>query len=121
MKNLFCERLSELKKEKGLTTIQLANAISYSKTVVYYWEKGQREPTSQALLALSNFFNCSIDFLLGRSDDFGNVVINSGKNLGELSPNEEELLTAFKHLNLFEQDSILVQVKALAEKSKVKK
>ena len=103
MKNIFCERLSELKREKGLTTLQLANAISYSKTVVYYWEKGQREPTAQALLALSNFFNCSIDFLVGKEDEFGNTAI--------VKPNatakEARLLKAFSTLSDLEQDKLI--------------
>ena len=103
MKNVFCERLSELKREKGLTTLQLANAISYSKTVVYYWEKGQREPTAQALLSLSNFFNCSIDFLLGKEDDFGNVATVKPN----VTEKEARLLKAFSTLSALEQDKLI--------------
>ena len=116
MKNLFCERLSELKKEKGLTTIQLANAISYSKTVVYYWEKGQREPTSQALLALSNFFNCSIDFLLGKDDEFSQIA-NAKPNLTE---RESRLLKAFGTLSALEQDKLIADAEFYSMRNRSK-
>lgn len=44
----------------------LSSFFSYTTYVGY--EKNEREPNSEALVALADFFNCSVDYLIGRSD-----------------------------------------------------
>ncbi len=61
-------RLKELREEKGLNMRQASFAIGLPYTTYVSWEKGEREPNSESLIMLANFFDCSIDYLLGRSD-----------------------------------------------------
>ena len=65
MKNIFCERLKELRIEKGLGQIELANAISVSKGIIRLWENGLREPKLSNLIVLAQYFQVSIDYLVG--------------------------------------------------------
>jgi len=65
MKNIFCERLKELRIEKGLGQIELANAISVSKGIISLWENGLREPKLSNLIVLAQYFQVSIDYLVG--------------------------------------------------------
>lgn len=65
MKNIFCERLRELRIEKGLGQIELANAISVSKGIISLWENGLREPKLSNLIVLAQYFQVSIDYLVG--------------------------------------------------------
>lgn len=66
--NKFKERLKELREEKHLTRIQLANAVGVSATAIGRWENGLRSPTLDSLIILVNFFDCTADYLIGISD-----------------------------------------------------
>ena len=62
---LFAEKLKELILEKdGKISIFIQN-IKISKTAVYEYLTGNKEPTVKNLLQIANYFNCSIDFLIG--------------------------------------------------------
>ncbi len=65
MKNIFCDRLRELRIEKGMGQIELANAISVSKGIISLWENGLREPKLSNLIVLAQYFQVSIDYLVG--------------------------------------------------------
>lgn len=65
----FSERLIYLRKEKKLTQKQVYDAVGMSAIGYQRYEYGEREPAYQKLLALADFFNVSLDYLVGRSDD----------------------------------------------------
>ena len=64
----FCERLKELREEQGLSYRQLAKNTGFSNTAVRKWEKGIQIPNIETLVALSQYFNVSTDYLLGLVD-----------------------------------------------------
>ncbi len=66
--NKFAERLREVREEKGISRKQLAEAMFVSVRLVSYWENGLRECSFDMLIKLSQFFNESIDYLLGVVD-----------------------------------------------------
>ena len=63
----FAERLKELRKEKHLTVEQLANNIGSAKSTISRYENG-REPKGDIIRLLTEYFNVSIDYLMGVSD-----------------------------------------------------
>ncbi len=65
MKKIFSERLKDLRNEKRVGQVELANAIQVSKGIISLWENGQREPKLSNLIALSKYFQVSIDYLAG--------------------------------------------------------
>ena len=64
----FADRLKELRVEKQIGQVELANAINVSKGTISLWENGLREPKLSNLIALATFFNVTIDFLAGLED-----------------------------------------------------
>ena len=62
-------RLKELREETPLNMRQTAAKLNIPYTTYVSYEKGEREPTSEMLLVLANYFNCSIDYLVGRSKE----------------------------------------------------
>lgn len=60
----FNEKLQELRKQKGLTQEELANALYVSRTAVSKWESGRGYPNIDSLKAIAKFFSVSIDELL---------------------------------------------------------
>lgn len=61
-------RLKELREDRQLNMRQAAKALGIPYTTYISYEKGEREPNSEMLINLAEFFNCSIDYLVGRSD-----------------------------------------------------
>lgn len=64
----FSETLKELRLERKVNQVDLAQAIGVSKGIISLWENGLREPTLTNLIALAKYFNVSIDYLAGLSD-----------------------------------------------------
>ena len=64
--NLFKDNLKSLRQEKGLGQVELAKNIGVSKGIISLWENGLREPNMSSLIALANFFNVTIDYIVGR-------------------------------------------------------
>ena len=58
------EKLQELRKSRGLTQEELAEALYVSRTAVSKWEQGRGYPSLDSLRELSKFFSVSIDDLL---------------------------------------------------------
>lgn len=89
-------RLKELRKELGLTQTQVAIGIGTGQSNVRRWELEEVQPTSEFIIKLADFFEVSTDYLLGRSDDLGNVTVNSSAPM--LPQDEKELLKLFRIL-----------------------
>ena len=73
---MFAERIKMLRKEKGITQVELAEAMGLSKGTIAMWEVGKREATFDTLCKLAEFFGKSIDYILGRSDDNSDGAYN---------------------------------------------
>ena len=64
----IADRIKQLRKKKGVSQSQLAEAIGVKNNTVSTWERGTRKPDSDALQLLSNYFEVSFEYLLGSSD-----------------------------------------------------
>lgn len=64
----FAQRVKQLRKNKHLTGEQLGNILGITKTGISYWENGRSVPDNEMLLKLADFFDVSIDYLLGKTD-----------------------------------------------------
>ena len=64
----FSEKLKELREEKGLSQMGLANATGISQSSIARWELGKSEPNASALITLSKFFGESVEYILGIED-----------------------------------------------------
>ena len=65
IKNKFKDILKELREDRGIGQVELANSIGVSKGTISLWENGLREPGMTSLILLSKYFKVSVDYLLG--------------------------------------------------------
>lgn len=63
------EILKSLRLEKGLTQEELGKIINQSKQTVYNWENDKRKCDVESLFKLAKFFDVTIDYLTGYSND----------------------------------------------------
>ncbi len=66
--NTFGENLKSLRLEKNLSRKQLALTLSVSERLVSYWENGDRECNFDMLIQIADYFDVTLDYLLGRTD-----------------------------------------------------
>ena len=64
----FASRLRELRQSKGLSQSALSECLKVSKSSINMYERGEREPSFETLETIADFFNCDLDYLLGKSD-----------------------------------------------------
>ena len=67
--NKFSSTLKLLRNKKNITLELLGAELGVSKQSVNRWELGQREPNIDTLIALANYFDVSLDYLVGLSDN----------------------------------------------------
>jgi len=96
-------KIAELRAERKMTQQQLAEVVGVKNYTIANWEQGRTEPGIGDLIALADYFKCSIDYIVGREDDFGNFFVEN------LSPSERGLLNIFSRLP-YEKKKILSEI-----------
>jgi len=66
---VFCKRLKELREERGFTQKMMAEQLEVATVTYIKYERGENEPRYNVLLTLSELFNVSIDYLLGKDNE----------------------------------------------------
>ncbi len=62
-------RLKELRKKKGISQLRLATDLNTTQNTISRYETGEREPGIDELIKIADYFNVSIDYLIGRTDN----------------------------------------------------
>ncbi len=122
-------RIKELRVEQGLTQRELADKIDSTSKSIWAYENKIAVPPLEVLIKLANVFSCSIDYLAGRSDDFGNITVyQNTDNLNALSADEQRLidtlrknppynttdwLALYAELPLYMQEKIFAELKGM--------
>ena len=65
--------LMSLRKERKLTLSALADIVGLTNQAISLLEKGKRSPSFEVLCMLADYFDVSLDYLVGRSDKSGGI------------------------------------------------
>jgi len=66
----IAEILKELREDRGISQLKMSQLTGISHSTIARWELGQCEPPASGLIILAEFFNISVDELLGRTAGF---------------------------------------------------
>lgn len=110
-------RLKELRRANNLTQSQLAEKIGCNQTAIGKYERGDLQPNIETLYMLADIFNCSIDYLLGREDDFGKVVVSENS---DITAEEKEMLFLFRSLPKIRRKTVMDSIRFMIEPSDTK-
>ncbi|MBQ7977795.1 MAG: helix-turn-helix transcriptional regulator [Clostridia bacterium] len=105
----YAKILKEIRTERGLTQVELAKLANLAPSCIAMIEVGKNEPTANTLICLSQALNVSVDYLVGREDDFG-VINQTGNSLTSI---QQELLFSFNLLDRDKQQQVIGFCKAL--------
>ena len=62
------KNLKEVRLKRNITMKQLGREIGLAESTISLYESGKRQPDATTLCKLADFFGCSADYLLGRTD-----------------------------------------------------
>ena len=97
-------RIKDLRTERHLTQQDVEDGTSISRSVLSQYEAGTVDPTASVISRLADYFQVSIDYLVGREDDLGNISLPSQ---GTPSRKERELLAIFRQMTDAQQNRFL--------------
>lgn len=83
------QRLRELRENKEISQIELARYLNISNTTLSQYETGKRVPSDEIKIKIADYFNVSLDYLLGRT--------NIPDVAGKINPDNETAIAQQKH------------------------
>ena len=93
------EKILLQRKKKGISQETLANALNVSRQAVSKWESSQSVPDMDKIIALSNYFNVTTDYLLkDQIETIDNVDSYSSKNIDMEMLNKELSENGFQNI-----------------------
>ncbi len=113
---IFRERLKELRKNNNLSQKQLADILKTNNSSICDWECGRTEPSIETVSLMADFFECSIDYLVGREDELGIISINSQTGFNP-SGKSKEMLSIFESLSKEYQAQVIEYARYIAERT----
>jgi transcriptional regulator with XRE-family HTH domain len=64
----FSQNLKQLMKENNMNQVKLSQEIHVAQSAISAWLSDKKEPSITSLWLLADYFNCSIDILVGRKE-----------------------------------------------------
>lgn len=91
----FSERLKDLRRQAGLTQVDVAEKLGISQPAYASWERGVKKPTQENLVKIAQILNVSVDYLVGnseeKSDELDNIELLFCMNSKGLTDEEKEI------------------------------
>lgn len=103
-------RLKELRKQKNLTQAELSQLLNIKQQYYSRYETGIAEPNIENLIKLADFYNVSIDYLVGR--DWNNKAYIE---VWKLSEKQKESFSLIEKLNDIECLQVQTYIKSMQE------
>lgn len=72
----FSERLKDLRRQAGLTQVDVAEKLGISQPAYASWERGVKKPTQENLVKIAQILNVSMDYLVGNSEEKSDELDN---------------------------------------------
>jgi putative transcriptional regulator len=91
----FSERLKDLRRQAGLTQVDVAEKLGISQPAYASWERGVKKPTQENLVKIAQILNVSVDYLVAyseeKSDELDNIELLFRMNSKGLTDEEKEI------------------------------
>lgn len=104
-------RLRDLREDNDLSQSDIANKINTTQSYYAQYENGKRPIPFERVIELANFYNVSLDYIAGRTND------KKGLCRSELSDTETNLIKLFRGLSEKQQGIILGRIEAMTEEN----
>lgn len=105
----FSKNLKKIRKDNKISQTQLSSYLGFRGSAIANYESGRNEPSFDTLIKLANYFDVTIDYMLGIED--------RPKRFNEISKQEFTLLYDYRGLDQIDQKIVLDLASSLAQKN----
>lgn len=106
----FAQRLRELRKGNNISQKKLSNYLNFGYTAIANYESGRNQPSLDTVKKIAQYFNVTVDYLIGASD--------YPRREQDITEKEAELLGIFRKINDDEKDALLKIVNLMFRETK---
>lgn len=111
-------RLEQIRKEQNKTQIEVAKALGITYQAYAHYEKGRHAPSPEQLIALADYFDVTVDYLIGREDftpDERAAGVSETKKIS-VTPIEEQALNLFRKIGTKHGRETQIEILNMLEK-----
>lgn len=105
--------LKLLRKERGISQQRLADVLKVSQQSINQYENHNIEPDISILIKMADYFDTSVDFIIGRTGVRRQIEPTTEHSLNEA---EAELITSYRSLRPLERACIHTVIQTLSDK-----
>ena len=113
----FGKRFKELRKRDNLTQDMAAKIFHVDKSTLSKWENDKNGADNEMLQKIANYFNVSLDYLLGRSNEPHILVNNENKNNKKINEIIDDFETALNNAIMLNGEKMEKKTKKLFKQS----
>lgn len=106
----FATRLRELRKVNNISQQKLSSYLNFGYTAIANYESGRNQPSLDTVKKIAQYFDVTVDYLIGASD--------YQRRGNEITEKEAELLEIFRRMNEEEKDALLKVVNLMFRETK---
>lgn len=110
---MLSSKLKELRLKKKVSQKDVANAIYVSNSSISHYEKNRCKPSRDTIEALAEYYNVSIDYLLGSTQTCSIELIMQQKYCGNLTI--DELVEKCMRIDKKNRETVVAIIDALAQ------
>lgn len=115
--DVFAQRLKNTREERGITIIELAQALNINKATLYRYETAEFQSIKQTRLqAIADYLNVNPDYLIGATDN-KHTVKEAEDLLSTITDGEKMLLELFRRVPVESQQMVLDMIKIALKQS----
>lgn len=114
----FSERLKQLRMSKGYSQSELANKLGISKSTISMMEVGSRQPSFEMMEMIADFFNVSLDYLMGKEEGSMYYLDPETAELAKEIAQREEMQVLFDAVKNVPKEDIEFVIKMIRGLSK---
>lgn len=110
---MFKDKFVQILQTKGISAYKLSKDTGITQGMISYWKNGERMPSAKNLNILADYFNVTVDYLLGETDEKKSASTDSVdteadrlfEQVKQLSPEKQEQAFSYLRFLLSEQDN----------------
>ena len=106
----FATRLRELRKSNNVSQQKLSKYLNFGYTAIANYESGRNQPSLDTVKKIAQYFDVTVDYLIGASD--------YPRSEKDITDKEAELLKIFRRINDEERDALLKVVNLMFQDNK---
>ncbi|MCX4257964.1 MAG: helix-turn-helix transcriptional regulator [Oscillospiraceae bacterium] len=108
------KKIKDLREDNDKLQKEIAIDLKTNVTQYQRYENGKREPPFNFIISLANYYNVSLDYIAGRTND------KKGFNKSDLPDSEVDLLKKFRSLSEQQRGIIIGRIEAMTEENEEK-